>query len=846
MAKIQTYKFVNPGVAASASPAVAAARTQTLALNRLGSTVSSIASLVSDIEKISIAQIKNDKVRIQAERRAERRRLDAAAEESSELKKTSKEKPKLTSQLKRVAKGSLGWLETFLAPLGKVLLSLASFALTQKTLEYLADENNLEKITTFFEKATFVFNKLKEFAENIGSAIGKGLDFIFGKETTIEERLNAFGKIAMAIGGIAGMIAAAGGIRDLLDAGDSLTDIDGGRRTPKGSTPDGKPVKPPKPTPTNPSGADPDIEGPRGRPSANTVKGRYGDAAEAAYKKILKERGEDAARAFLGELENSGGSVTKAQQRFNNRYIKKGKFKKIEPPKPSLASRVFGGIQDLGKKGLSLVGQGLTNLGKGALEQFNKLSNAGKTAWNNTVAATNALKDNATKWAAIQGDKFKKGAAALGERAKNALFQKVLEPLRPIIDPIAKKAKQIGELIFENLKKIPGFEKVLKFLKQKGIDGLGAIATAGKKLGNRAGAIIPVVGGLVNLAFAYDRAANGDSIGALLEGTSGILDIAGLFTGGTTSGVSMLIDGYMFARDFIPQLQEGENAVINRLGVGGFKSQIDAVLGKLPNLGEIIGMITGGGDNPNQRSIGGPVQKPQEMFLGGVVKGISNAVSSVGKAISGVVSNPIVQGAASLIPGAGPIMAGIGAISGLASGNPMAAITQGLGLIPGIGNIMSGPIGQIATNLVSGNFGQAISTGIGMFNPAVGQLAGSLLGGGFNPASALSGVASQFGMSGLYNAVTGAMGGNYADGIRELGGQLGVDPKVLGAVEGTTSKIMSKDGLSAQYAMQQALEFVPVPMILEKLVPLPTPVPINTGGAGVVTGIPSSLTQRTQ
>ena len=821
MAKIQTYKFVNPGVAASASPAVAAARTQTLALNRLGSTVSSIASLVSDIEKISIAQIKNDKVRIQAERRAERRRLDAAAEESSELKKTSKEKPKLTSQLKRVAKGSLGWLETFLAPLGKVLLSLASFALTQKTLEYLADENNLEKITTFFEKATFVFNKLKEFAENIGSAIGKGLDFIFGKETTIEERLNAFGKIAMAIGGIAGMIAAAGGIRDLLDAGDSLTDIDGGRRTPKGSTPDGKPVKPPKPTPTNPSGADPDIEGPRGRPSANTVKGRYGDAAEAAYKKILKERGEDAARAFLGELENSGGSVTKAQQRFNNRYIKKGKFKKIEPPKPSLASRVFGGIQDLGKKGLSLVGQGLTNLGKGALEQFNKLSNAGKTAWNNTVAATNALKDNATKWAAIQGDKFKKGAAALGERAKIALFQKVLEPLRPIIDPIAKKAKQIGELIFENLKKIPGFEKVLKFLKQKGIDGLGAVATAGKKLGKRAGTIIPVVGGLVNLAFAYDRAANGDSIGALLEGTSGILDIAGLFTGGTTSGVSMLIDGYMFARDFIPQLQEGENAVINRLGVGGFKSQIDTVLDKLPNLGEIIGMITGNNE------------PKQEMFLGGVVKNIGNAVSSVGKAVSNVVSNPIVQTAASFIPGAAPIMAGLNTI---ATGNPMSM----LGLVPGVGSFMSGPIGNIISDVVSGNFMNAATTGLGMVNPAMGQLVGSV---GFNPMSMIDGLANQVGMGGIYKAVTGAAGGNYNGALKEAGMELGIDPKILGAVEDTSKRVFSDKGFSAQYAMQQTMEFIPVPMIMEKLVPIPQAVPINTGG-GVVNATPTAMQTR--
>ena len=110
----------------------------------------------------------------------------------------------------------------------------------------------------------------------------------------------------------------------------------------------------------------------------------------------------------------------------------------------------------------------------------------------------------------------------------------------------------------------------------------------------------------------------------------------------------------------------------------------------------------------------------------------------------------------------------------------------------------------------------------------------------------LGNVAQQFGMGGLFKAVTGAMGGDYTAGISELGAQLGVDPKVLGAVENTASKVMGKDGFSAEYAMQQALEFVPVPMILEKIVPMPTAVPINTGGGGVITGTPSSLTQRTQ
>jgi hypothetical protein len=252
-----------------------------------------------------------------------------------------------------------------------------------------------------------------------------------------------------------------------------------------------------------------------------------------------------------------------------------------------------------------------------------------------------------------------------------------------------------------------------------------------------------------------------------------------------------------------------------------------------------------------------PGEEPEGMFLGGVVKGISKAVSGVGKAVSGIVSNPIVQTAASFIPGAAPIMAGINAGLGLMSGNPMQMLSSAAGMIPGlsgmmgsVGNAISGfmnsPLGNIAGSLMSGNLMGAATTGLGMLNPALGQMAGSLFSGGLNPMNMLGNVAQQFGMGGLFKAVTGAMGGDYMTGISELGAQIGVDPKLLGAVENTASKVMGKDGFSAEYAMQQALEFVPVPMILEKIVPMPSPVPINTGGGGVVTGIPSSLTQRTQ
>ena len=240
--------------------------------------------------------------------------------------------------------------------------------------------------------------------------------------------------------------------------------------------------------------------------------------------------------------------------------------------------------------------------------------------------------------------------------------------------------------------------------------------------------------------------------------------------------------------------------------------------------------------------------------MGGIVKGAKKAFGGIGKAVSGIASNPLVQTAASFIPGAAPIMAGINMATGLMSGNPMNMLGAAAGMIPGlsgmmgsvgnaIGGVMNSPLGQIGSSLLSGNFMGAATTGLGMINPALGQMAGSLMSGGLNPAGVLGGVAKQFGMGGIYEAVTGAMGGDYTSALKQIGSELGVDPKVLGAVQSTSQEAMKEGGISAQYAMQQTMEFIPIPMIMEKLVPIPQAVPINNGG-GIVNAVPTSLQTR--
>ena len=80
----------------------------------------------------------------------------------------------------------------------------------------------------------------------------------------------------------------------------------------------------------------------------------------------------------------------------------------------------------------------------------------------------------------------------------------------------------------------------------------------------------------------------------------------------------------------------------------------------------------------------------------------------------------------------------------------------------------------------------------------------------------------------------------------EIASTLGVQPEMIsGAVDSGKQMLSGEKSFSAQYAMQQVLEFVQVPMIIDKLVPIPTAVPINNSQP-IVTGVTTALTQRQQ
>ena len=273
--------------------------------------------------------------------------------------------------------------------------------------------------------------------------------------------------------------------------------------------------------------------------------------------------------------------------------------------KPKGFAKFFGGVKDLGGKGLKLAGKGVKGalkLGKGLLNSLPNFSQLGDELMETLGNGYNTLKKTAQKRydqvvdvaKKLKGkyDNALKSAGSylsgLGEKAKQAFFEKVLGPVKKLLEPIIKKIQPIGDKIMGVLKKIPGYDKITKVLQKFGGAGSEGLM---KKLGGKA---IPILGGVVNMAFAYDRLASGDSVGGMIEGLSGLLDLSALVGNAAGPGISMGLDAYMFARDFVPQIQQAEDGVIGKLGLTGLKTSMDEIFGKLPKLGDIAKMITGG------------------------------------------------------------------------------------------------------------------------------------------------------------------------------------------------------------------------------------------------------------
>ena len=105
----------------------------------------------------------------------------------------------------------------------------------------------------------------------------------------------------------------------------------------------------------------------------------------------------------------------------------------------------------------------------------------------------------------------------------------------------------------------------------------------------------------------------------------------------------------------------------------------------------------------------------------------------------------------------------------------------------------------------------------------------SLVSGGFSPAAFVSGMAEKHGMGSIYKAMMGVVdGGDMASGLRELAPELGVDKRVLGVVD-QVGEVFRDGKIDTEYALQTALEMIPIPIIVEKLQATPVPVDSSSG-----------------
>ena len=925
MAKLQAYKFVNPGVSNLKSPTVAAARKQTLALNRLGGTISSIGTLVSDIERISIRQIKNDKLREKAERRRDRRELDQAAEEAIENKKaTSKTKPKLGKTSLKIAKGGLSWIEKFLAPIGKFLGWIAKIAITKEVLEWASDPANIEKLSVFLEKTHFVFSKLFGWAAGFTNNILDGFSALSDPNGTFIERLGGIGSIMKGLIGLKYLMNPFSIITDILWLVDLLTGDRGNNRRGgdrnrnnrnrnrnrnqnRNLNKNRKPGSPP---------------GKWFRPKVTTSGGQSVGPLRGIREWLRKTR------KFLGQKPNisvggnTGGNwLTKL---FRGKPVvstsgatKANWFTKLFQGKAHVTTGT-GGVKSnwfqrlfKSKADPSKITQGMG----GKSNWFSKLFSGSKV-----TTGTGGIKSNWFSKVKSGASKIKGGNAyqILGTLIADYTINWGVDKL--IFEPMQRSSTkklhgQIEEAIAEH-----GVEKVLanqekELAKEQAKTPLNMwanMATLG--YGNIfVGPNTRKVQHLQNvIGYINNRGEDSDKTVELKKDPQ-IKKKGNWF--------SNLFGGKKEETPKKQEIKKTEKKSGNWFSnlFGGSKKQETPKKEKKTSWWS--GLFSKKKPEKEKKKKKGwwPFAEGGELpeyGIGGFFKGIKKAVSGVWKGVTKIASNPIVGTALSFIPGMqipmaivngvnsamngdimGALSAGLSGLGSFANINTVNAISQpqwlqnlrfsGFGqgvanmyhsganawgaLTSGFNNFMGSKWGQIGQQVLGGDYMGALNT----FNPKWGGIASDIMSGNYggalsafnpemgamvtkgmamidsfrqDPMGLISQIAEQQGMGGVLKAVTGLFGGgDKITAMTQIASEMGIDPKILGAVKSAHQQALTEGGISAEYAMEQAMEFIPIPTIIEKIVTIPQAVAINTGGGNqIIITAPNSLLERSK
>mgnify|MGYP001578759735 CR=1 FL=1 len=854
MAKLQAYKFVNPG-GTTRSPVSLAVNKNVLGINRLGSTVSSLASVISDIEKINIGSIKNDKKQELLERRRKQRERDESAEEAQELTKLEKGKAKVKPNTKqrKAAGGSLSFLTKFLNPIGQFLLSIGGLVAVNTLLDWVSDKENFDKVKEFLRKTQVVFDKLFGFFKAVGDATFNTFKTLFGSDSSFGDRLKALGTILLGIIALKGIMNPFGLMTDIL----GLLDLfDGGGRDPK-PDPDGKnknktkpdsKTKPKsttttKPTPTKPTTSptsvtpqtkftgieDTDLRSPQRR-LADKVSKKHGAAARSVFDQRYND------------LVSSGESPAEAAKRANADVAKRIKSKQIvsKPALGSLSARsnrmtstILGATSDdaakLGtskifKKGVDKATQRflLKIIGMGGVKALKKILNripvvgplitfALNWASGESIAASAAMAVGAGLGELLGG--WLGGAAGLALSGfSGGLLAPVAIPIGGFIGAMLGgiAGEALGGWLFKTVTGQGGGSGGMGAVGSSIAEGLKQLLT--KEFWDKIGT--GIAGVWSNIVAAAGKLWN------MLSGMAEFLNIPSFFD--TLWKKISKMAGTLF---------DVFSILMNPLRILELRKVPGMLLSFAKDFGEFfimpgpIGFIWDNAVQPFFNKIGDLWNNRDKLWDFMMKPGTFQDTFNTGKYDPKKFSPTEIKKAEETQKGMAHMRGG--PVLNFAFGGPIQQLASG------------GPIQQLASGGVVNDIGQSF---VQPESPSIGADTGDISFKFMNVSPNLNetivkSVRNVITVNPISNVT------NVNNTFRTTKNNRATPPKMVSPVNSSRNMLSATDGFSAQYAMDQGAEFIPIPIVIERVVPIPQAVPINTGKETVQI-TPSSLSQR--
>ena len=488
---------------------------------------------------------------------------------------------------------------------------IAKAFISRALLKWFADENNLKKLENIFS----VLGKIGKFAMNqAAGSIGMvmdGLAGVFGgmdkvKEGKLGGAWDMIKGLGTFVGGIVGLKALGyllnpfSLISDIMSIMDAINEWRLNRRRPRDvDTPDGKPRDIDTPDGRKPRDLTPD-----GKPR---ITGTTDDIVDATVD--------------TGRRVNITGDVIEEA-------TKTPKLKKwgwwdnlVESTKKTVTS-----IGDIPKNLQKAWQASYKWLNDDGLKMLNEMTEGARKQWDNFAEAAAKRRKQSMGWWNKLKSKVGDGIKWIGEGVDGAkkgamewAVRNIVEPLGKFFEPVLKPIQNMGKQLVTAIESTPAGKMVAEQLQKRGL----SLAEPGPLIKKVGGKALPVVGGLLNLLFAYDALENGDPIGAALEALSGAFDISGLFGFVPGPMISLGLDAYLFGRELVPPIRELENKAFDALpGIKQGKKFLEEVGPKLPKgpISQLLSGFTGGEEEP-------------EMAEGGMLK---NAKLKTSKLFSGI------------------------------------------------------------------------------------------------------------------------------------------------------------------------------------------------------------------